>query len=166
MPRLSDHLVKSSIKLLRQSTQVPNTSNTSAFTSEISAMASLPFSVCCCSRLQLLAVLDEARPLGDLVVERLRGLVGLVRQPVQAAGAGRACGGLDGRNQRTPRAAAAYRRLDEQIFEIAIADRRPGRAMQQIVREPDQFAVALGDQRMQRSAAAASTPSGAPPVPM
>src|SRR5712671_2706866 len=45
MPRLSDHFVKSSIRLVRQSTQVPNTSNTSAFTAETSDM-SAPC-VCC-----------------------------------------------------------------------------------------------------------------------
>src|SRR5476651_1472407 len=45
MPRVFDHLVKSAIRLERQSTTVPNTSNTSAFTAEISDMfASNPFS--------------------------------------------------------------------------------------------------------------------------
>src|SRR6266436_2253489 len=38
MPRVSDHLVKSLIRLVRQSTTVPNTSNTSAFTAEMSDM--------------------------------------------------------------------------------------------------------------------------------
>src|SRR6266404_260235 len=38
MPRFSDHLVKSAIRLDRQSTTVPNTSNTSAFTAETSDM--------------------------------------------------------------------------------------------------------------------------------
>src|SRR6516164_9973277 len=38
MPRLSDHPVKSLIRLVRQSTTVPNTSNTSAFTAETSDM--------------------------------------------------------------------------------------------------------------------------------
>src|SRR6478752_26097 len=44
MPRVFDHLVKSAIRLVRQSTTVPNTSNTSAFTAEISDMFS-PFFV-------------------------------------------------------------------------------------------------------------------------
>src|ERR1700676_1228526 len=39
MPRSSAHLVKSATRLLRQSTTVPNTSNTSAFTAEISDMS-------------------------------------------------------------------------------------------------------------------------------
>src|SRR4051794_23976542 len=43
MPRVCDHLVKSAIRLLRQSTTVPNTSNTSAFTAEISDMVASPF---------------------------------------------------------------------------------------------------------------------------
>src|SRR5229473_3294682 len=38
MPRFSDHLEKSAIRQVRQSTTVPNTSNTSAFTAEISDM--------------------------------------------------------------------------------------------------------------------------------
>src|SRR5947207_12165711 len=38
MPRFPDHFVKSAIRLVRQSTTVPNTSNTSAFTAEISDM--------------------------------------------------------------------------------------------------------------------------------
>src|SRR6185369_2180221 len=38
MPRVSDHLVKSAIRLERQSTTVPNTSNTRAFTAETSDM--------------------------------------------------------------------------------------------------------------------------------
>src|SRR6202022_661572 len=38
MPRVSAHLVKSAIRLERQSTTVPNTSNTNAFTAEISDM--------------------------------------------------------------------------------------------------------------------------------
>src|SRR5215469_8964569 len=38
MPRVSPHLVKSLIRLVRQSTTVPNTSNTSAFTIERSDM--------------------------------------------------------------------------------------------------------------------------------
>src|SRR5260370_35551931 len=42
MPRVSPHLVKSAIRLVRQSTTVPNTSNTSAFTAEISDMVASP----------------------------------------------------------------------------------------------------------------------------
>src|SRR3984893_9386610 len=38
MPRVSDHLEKSAIRLVRQSTTVPNTSNTSAFTADKSDM--------------------------------------------------------------------------------------------------------------------------------
>src|SRR3954454_1900203 len=44
MPRCSPHLVKSAIRLVRQSTTVPNTSNTSAFTAETSDMVA-PFVV-------------------------------------------------------------------------------------------------------------------------
>src|ERR1700675_1439577 len=43
MPDVSDHFVKSAIRLVRQSTTVPNTSNTSAFTAEISDMVASLF---------------------------------------------------------------------------------------------------------------------------
>src|SRR3984957_6957235 len=43
MPRVSDHFVKSLIRLVRQSTPVPNTSNTRAFTAEISDMITSGF---------------------------------------------------------------------------------------------------------------------------
>src|SRR5215207_6664313 len=42
MPDVSDHLVKSLIRLVRQSTTVPNTSNTSAFTADTSDMRGPP----------------------------------------------------------------------------------------------------------------------------
>src|SRR4249920_3858156 len=42
MPEVSDHLVKSLMRLVRQSTTVPNTSNTSAFTAETSDMVGSP----------------------------------------------------------------------------------------------------------------------------
>src|SRR5258708_5236751 len=96
MPRLSAHAVKSPIRLVRQSTTVPNTSNTSAFTAEISDMFA-PFSNCHSgamrsiepgiSRFRVrvfdaprndslsskhLAVLDESEIVGNLVVERTR----------------------------------------------------------------------------------------------
>src|SRR5262245_2550537 len=151
MPRFSDHFVKSLIRLVRQSTQVPNTSNTSAFTLEISDMfaPSLLFRFLV-GRLELLAILHEPRPVRDLVVKQLRGFVGLVSHPVESAGARVARGGLDRRNQLASGATAAQRRFDEQVFKVAIADRRPGRAMQQIMCEPDELAFAYGDQRMER----------------
>ena len=42
MPEVSDHLVKSLMRLVRQSTTVPNTSNTSAFTADTSDMRASP----------------------------------------------------------------------------------------------------------------------------
>src|ERR1700710_712875 len=44
MPLFSDHLVKSAIRLVRQSTTVPNTSNTRAFTFGMSLIVSSLFS--------------------------------------------------------------------------------------------------------------------------
>src|SRR5450759_1197780 len=98
MPRLSAHLVKSAIRLERQSTTVPNTSNTSAFTAEISDMSN-PCSLPICHSemrprgadpefrdsgfalraprnddllLEHLAILHEAGDVGDLIVENPR----------------------------------------------------------------------------------------------
>src|SRR2546430_11597807 len=42
MPEVSDHLVKSLMRLVRQSTTVPNTSNTSAFTADTSDIGRPP----------------------------------------------------------------------------------------------------------------------------
>src|SRR6476620_6092648 len=93
---------------------------------------------------QFLSVLHEAPPLRDLIIELLRCLVGFVRHPVEPACAGVTGHGLDRRNQLTPRATAAGRRFDEEIFEVAVANLCPGRAMQQIMREADQPSAALG----------------------
>src|ERR1700761_456291 len=82
-PRFTDHAVKSAIKLERQSTTVPNTSNTSAFTAEISDMP-VPRSRRC-SRLKHLAVLDEAEIVGNLVVDRARLRIVGLRQPIDPA---------------------------------------------------------------------------------
>src|SRR5258707_13007462 len=94
---------------------------------------------------QFLSVLHEARPLRDLIIELLRGLVGFVRHPVEPACAGVTGGGLDRRNQRTPHAASAGRRFDEKIFEVAVADPRPGRAIEQIMCEADHTSTPLAD---------------------
>src|ERR1700745_2974840 len=48
MPRVSPHFVKSLIRLVRQSTTVPNTSNTSAFTADMSDMLTPFFVLACC----------------------------------------------------------------------------------------------------------------------
>src|SRR5215510_11064250 len=134
MPRFSDHFVKSLIRLVRQSTQVPNTSKTSAFTPEMSDMVATSFlsfrdgpkdqtrnlEVPQCAiahwgsmlriaperRLEFLPILHEAWPVCDLVVEQLRGFVGLVGHPIETAGAGSARSGFHRRYQLASRAAA------------------------------------------------------------
>src|SRR3954454_17207146 len=159
MPRCPPHLVKSAIRLLRQSTTVPKTSNTSAFTAEISDMVrSVSFAVAFefagfahisepRARSELFPVLDEARPFGDLIVQFLRRLIRFVRHPVESACSGLASGGFDGANQGTSRSASSHRRLHEQIFEVAVAQGSPSRAMQQVVSYPNQLSIALGDER-------------------
>src|SRR5580704_754863 len=114
MPRLSDHLVKSAIRLVRQSTTVPNTSNTKAFTAEISDMSCSPvFLVIHDAQLRIvdgpksgisrfwvqcfalprnggivskhLAILDEPEIVGNLVIESTRLRVARLRQPIDTA---------------------------------------------------------------------------------
>src|SRR5260370_38764897 len=112
MPRISDHLVKSAIRLVRQSTTVPNTSNTSAFTAEISDMSTpccFNFVIPGCAPLaqtrnleipgslvslaprndnycsKHLAILHETGDIGDLIVENARLRIGGLRQPVHPA---------------------------------------------------------------------------------
>src|SRR6266404_4846659 len=122
MPRASDHFVKSAIRLERQSTTVPNTSNTSAFTAEISDM----FAPCFLFLIggphsNHLAVLNKAEIVGNLVVENARLGVARLRQPIDAArirGLGLVVNGLDQRPSQpsTPRSLC-----DEQIFQIAVS---------------------------------------------
>src|SRR6266508_480002 len=90
MPRFSDHCVKSAIRLVRQSTTVPNTSNTNAFTAEISDMLAPCFCYSCLQGAsEHLAVLDEPEIVGNLVVERPRLDVVRLGQPIHPARARR-----------------------------------------------------------------------------
>src|ERR1700760_2340202 len=99
MPRVCDHLVKSAIRLERQSTTVPNTSNTSALTAEISDMSCSLFLILS-ARSKHLAVLNEAEIAGDLVGEKAsRGIIGLGK-PVDAARARRSRPFIDRLDQR------------------------------------------------------------------
>src|ERR1700704_4120986 len=101
MPRLSAHLVKSAIRLERQSTTVPNTSNTSAFTAEISDMRT--------------PLLHGPSVVGQLVVGNARLRIAGLRQPVHPAGACRLCLVIHGlerppRPEPRPRALSATNR--------------------------------------------------------
>src|SRR4051812_7416203 len=114
MPRFSDHFVKSSIRLVRQSTQVPNTSNTSAFTPEIYDM-SAPCSCYCSSWLKHLAVLDEPEIVRNRVVERACPRVIRLRKPIDAARTRCPCPVVDRLDQRPSEPPAARGFCDKQV---------------------------------------------------
>src|ERR1700754_4216870 len=140
MPRVSDHLVKSAIRLVRQSTTVPNTSNTRAFTAEVSDMLHSRF-LFLMGRSENLAVLNESQIVGDLVIKRAGLRVARLRQPVHPAGAGRLGLAINLFDQCASDAMAPHIFRHVQILEIAVAIMRPGRTMEQVMREPQQPAV-------------------------
>src|SRR5258706_9794442 len=151
MPRFSPHPVKSAIRLVRQSTTVPNTTNPSAFPAEISDMfAPLLLSLIGGPRSKHLAVLDESEIVGNLVVERPRLRVARLRQPIDAARIRRLGLLVDRLDQRPSQPSTPSSLCDKKIFQVAIAVRSPGRAMKQVVRDPHQFAVDITPQCEER----------------
>src|SRR6202051_2778574 len=156
MPRVPAHLVKSAIRLERQSTTVPNTSNTSAFTAEISDMfdpfqtssfrdgpkdqtrnLEIPGSLATLAprndgkSSQHLAVLDESEMVGNLIVKCARLRVARLCQPIHPART-RRLGLLVHRfDQRASPRTATHTFRDEQILKIAVPLGSPGRAMEQ-----------------------------------
>src|ERR1700686_678094 len=127
MPRLSAHLVKSAIRLERQSTTVPNTSNTRAFTPEISDMStpSCLLFLIDGTRSKHLAILHEPRGIGDLIVKDARLRIGGLRQPVHPAGA---CGPrflVHGLDHRPPQPESTRAFQDKQILQVTVIPRRP-----------------------------------------
>ena len=78
-------------------------------------------------------VLDEARVLRDLVVEKARRRVRLVRQPVDPRRTRLFRLGIDGFDQRPSEfLQAAHGIGDEQILQVAVIFRHPGRAVEQV----------------------------------
>src|SRR3954453_9273554 len=180
MPRVSDHFVKSAIRLERQSTTVPNTSNTRAFTSGIALIVSFLFfrrhpssslrgalatkqsssfapqdwiaslSLAMTAGLQHLPVLDESEIIRDLVVQRAGLCIARLRQPVDPAGTRRLGLAINFFDQCASHAAAADIFRHVQIFKIAVTVACPCGAMKQIMREPQQPAVDITAERKQR----------------
>src|ERR1700733_1977521 len=97
-----------------------------------------------------LAVDDEAGSLRDLVVERLRGLVGFVRLPVDARRSGLARAPIEIGDEGSANSLSTRRRVTEEIQQIADGRDRCCRAMEKIMRQSDQPAAAFGDQCMHR----------------
>src|SRR5688572_30668534 len=85
-----------------------------------------------------------------LVVQQARGGVALVGQPIDLGGARLVGRVIDRVDQLARNAGAPAARIDEQVVEIASRRDQPGRAMEQVVREADELAVALRHQAINR----------------
>src|SRR4051812_28435228 len=148
MPRFSDHFVKSLIRLVRQSTQVPNTSNTSAFTPEISDMSAPIFLLLIPSK--HLAVLDESEIVGDRIIEGARLRVARLRQPIDAARVRRPGPVVNRLDERASEPSAPRGFRDKQILQIAVSLGSPGRTMKEIVSESCQVSIDVAAERKHR----------------
>src|SRR5262249_31545423 len=83
-----------------------------------------------------LAILDEARALRQLVVERSSGDVALLGEPIYAARTRSPRPFFHRRDQRTPESEIAYVFGDEQVLQVAVVSDRPARAMKEVVPMP------------------------------
>src|SRR6185437_13521796 len=90
----------------------------------------------------ILAIDDESKMRGDLVVERSRGAVGLVGLPVDARRTGKPRLLIDALDQGAADALATRGFRREQILQVAYRLDHGGAAMKEIVREAEQFAAA------------------------
>src|ERR1700733_1728031 len=157
MPRVSPHVVKSAIRLERQSTMVPKTSNTSAFTAETSDM-SISSYCCSCSLLcwpahsKQFAILHEPRIIRDLIVQDPRLRIAGLGQPVYPAAAIGFCLYVHRLDQRAAEPKPARAVDDEQILQIAVIARRPARAMIEILDDAGQPALDIGAEQEHRFA--------------
>src|SRR3954447_4454445 len=179
MPRVSDHFVKSAIRLLRQSTTVPNTSNTRAFTSSVwfivfpfdakpagfviarsacdeaiqillAAFWTASLSLARTVGLQHLPVLNESQIIRDLVIERAGLRIVRLRQPIDAAGTRRLGLAINLFDQCAPQSEAARILRHIEVLKIAVAIMCPGRTMEQVMCDAEQPAVEIAAQRKQR----------------
>src|SRR5882757_293059 len=106
----------------------------------------------CASPLHLehLAVLNESRPVGERVVERPRGRIGLVRIPINPAGARRPRLAVDRIDQGAAESELARPLGHEQVLQIAIVADRPARAVIEVVHDAEQLAVDGGAEQPHR----------------
>ena len=81
--------------------------------------------------------LDEGGQLGDLAVQGLRPHVGVLRMPIHPLGTLIVGSPVHGFDQGTADAHAAASRVDEQVFQVAVADPGPGRGMDVKVHDAD-----------------------------
>src|SRR5690606_11816357 len=97
-----------------------------------------------------LPVLDEARPLGDLVVEGARVAIVLLRQPMDAARALGARRLLDGGDERPADAMASGLGGNEQVLQIAVVAGRPAGAVEDDVSDAGEAFIDEGAEDVHR----------------
>src|SRR6266568_5310513 len=101
-------------------------------------------------RSEQLAVDHKARAFGYLVVELHRSTVCFVCLPIHARRSGKLGLLIDSVDQSPAYALSARRLAREQILQIAIGPDCRGAAVEDVVRQAEQLAVALSDQSMHR----------------
>src|SRR5437868_5025874 len=97
-----------------------------------------------------LAIDDKSGALRELVVKLHRGVVGLVGLPIHTPTTGIPRLFVDAVDQGPADAFAARGQACEQILQVAHRLDRGGAAMKEIMRQSEQLAAALGNQRMHR----------------
>src|SRR5947209_413984 len=100
------------------------------------------------TRSEQFSILDEARPLRELVIKPPRRRVRFLRQPVDPGSAllfGPLVYGFD---QPPPNSAAARVLGGEKVLQIAIRTLGPCRAVEDVMHDADNLAIAFGDKRM------------------
>src|SRR5262245_36260035 len=105
--------------------------------------------VCRCFS-KLLAIDNKALMLGELVVERARGGVGLMRLPIDARRAQEFGLLIDALDQRASDALATRGFRREQILQIAQRLDQCRAAVKQVMRQPQQFAATFGNEAIDR----------------
>lgn len=96
---------------------------------------------------------DEPLVLRHLFVERPACGIGCMGLPVHATTAGIARGAVNGLNELTTNTFAAKLLRGEKVLEVAHVAKPRGTAMKEVVSEPDDVALALGDKGADRFAA-------------
>src|SRR3954447_14955802 len=104
-----------------------------------------------CNVSLLSSILNEGREACDLVIQALSTFVVGLGMPVNASSSLRICSSVDSLDQRATCTQASRLRIDEQIFQIAVAIHRPRRQVKMIVDETDQMAAGFGDKPVQGS---------------
>src|SRR5947209_6961694 len=100
------------------------------------------------TRSEQFSILDEARPLRELVIKPARRRVRFLRQPIDAGSALLFRPFIHSLDQLPADPAAARVFRGEEVLQIAIRTFGPGRAVEDVVHEADDLAIAFGDKRM------------------